>query len=164
MPAAAFDKRYPFLSEGGEIASLIHQFDWAKTSIGPLSNWPYCLKSIVSIILRAKVPMILMWGADGVMIYNDGYAAFAGQRHPVSLGSNVREYWPEVAEFNANVLKVVLGGGTLGYRDQHLVIERNGLPEDVWLNLDYSPVPDETGVPAGVLAIIKDTTDRKSVV
>ena len=94
------------------------------------------------------------------MIYNEGYAAFAGQRHPVSLGSNVREHWPEVAEFNANVLKVVLGGGTLGYRDQHLVIERNGSPEDVWLNLDYSAVPDENGVPAGVLAIIKDTTYR----
>ncbi|WP_426124172.1 PAS domain S-box protein [Pararhizobium sp. PWRC1-1] len=160
MQPPASDTRYPFLAEGGEIASLIHHFDWAKTSIGPLSSWPGSLKSVVAIILRAKVPMILLWGEDGVMIYNEGYAVFAGQRHPISLGSNVREYWPEVAEFNANVLKVVLGGGTLGYRDQHLVIERNGSPEDVWLNLDYSPVPDENGVPAGVLAIVKDTTQR----
>jgi len=160
MQAPASDMRYPFLAEGGEIASLILKFDWAQTSIGPLSRWPGSLKSIVAIILRAKVPMILLWGVDGVMIYNDGYAAFAGQRHPVSLGSNVAEHWPEVAEFNANVLKVVLGGGTLGYRDQHLVIERNGLPEDVWLNLDYSPVPDDDGIPAGVLAIVKDTTQR----
>jgi PAS domain S-box-containing protein len=160
MQAPASDTLYPFLAEGGEIASLINQFDWAKTPIGPLSNWPANLKSVVAIVLRAKVPMILLWGADGVMIYNEDYAAFAGQRHPVSLGSNVREHWPEVAEFNANVLKTVLGGGTLAYRDQHLVIERNGSPEDVWLNLDYSPVPDENGVPAGVLAIIKDTTHR----
>jgi PAS domain S-box-containing protein len=160
MQPPASDTRYPFLAEGGEIASLIHQFDWAKTSIGPLPSWPGSLKSLVAIILRAKVPMILLWGEDGVMIYNEGYAEFAGERHPVSLGSNVREYWPEVAEFNANVLKVVLGGGTLGYRDQHLVVERNGSPEDVWLNLDYSPVPDENGVPAGVLAIVKDTTQR----
>jgi PAS domain S-box-containing protein len=160
MRPPASDTCYPFLTEGGEIASLIHNFDWAKTSIGPLSSWPENLKSIVAILLRAKVPMILLWGEDGVMIYNEGYAEFAGERHPISLGSNVRDYWPEVAEFNANVVKIVLGGGTLGYRDQHLVIERNGSPEDVWLNLDYSPVPDENGVPAGVLAIVKDTTQR----
>jgi hypothetical protein len=92
MQAPASDTLYPFLAEGGEIASLINQFDWAKTPIGPLSNWPANLKSVVAIVLRAKVPMILLWGADGVMIYNEDYAAFAGQRHPVSLGSNVREH------------------------------------------------------------------------
>ena len=160
MQAPSSETRYPFLADGGEIAALIEHFDWAKTLVGPLSTWPGCLRSIVSIILRAKVPMLVLWGAEGTMIYNDGYAAFAGRRHPISLGSPVGKYWPEVAAFNANVLQVVLGGGTLGYRDQHLVIERNGVPEDIWLNLDYSPVPDENGLPAGVLAIIKDTTPR----
>ncbi|WP_099050843.1 response regulator [Pararhizobium polonicum] len=152
--------RYPFLAVDGEIASLINTFDWAQTSIGPLSSWSTGLKSIVAVVLRAKVPMLLMWGADGVMIYNDGFAAFAGGRHPASLGSNIREHWPEIVAFDANVLDAVLGGATLSCRDQHLVIERNGAPEDVWLNLDCSPVPDDDGIPAGVLAIVVDTTLR----
>ena len=58
MQAPASDTRYPFLAEGGELAALIRDFDWSKTSIGPLSTWPYHLKSVVAIILRAKVPMI----------------------------------------------------------------------------------------------------------
>jgi hypothetical protein len=42
------------------------------------------------------------------MIYNDAYSVFAGDRHPVLLGSKVLEGWPEVADFNANVLRVGL--------------------------------------------------------
>uniref|UniRef100_UPI001954DD1C hypothetical protein n=1 Tax=Klebsiella pneumoniae TaxID=573 RepID=UPI001954DD1C len=81
-----------------------------------------------------QLPMVLLWGADGVMIYNDAYSVFAGGRHPEALGSKVLDGWPEVAEFNANVLKVVHGEGrALAYADQHLVLNRNGLPEDVWL-------------------------------
>jgi signal transduction histidine kinase len=94
------------------------------------------------------------------MIYNDAYAVLGGARHPRLLGSKILEGWPEVADFNANVMRVGLAGGTLAYRDQHLVLNRNGRAEDVWMNLDYSPVLDEDGSPAGVLAIVVETTDR----
>ena len=47
------------------------------------------------------------------MIYNDAYSVFAGGRHPILFGSKVREGWPEVADFNDNVMKVGLAGGTL---------------------------------------------------
>jgi signal transduction histidine kinase len=57
-------------------------------------------------------------------------------------------------------MEVGLSGGTLSFRDEHLVLHRNGVPEDVWLNLDYSPIRDETGKPAGVLAIVVETTQR----
>ena len=39
------------------------------------------------------------------MIYNDGYAAFAGSRHPELLGMPVLEGWPEAAEFNRRVMR-----------------------------------------------------------
>ena len=68
--------------------------------------------------MRSPVPIVMLWGEDGVMIYNDAYSVFAGGRHPQLLGSRVREGWPEVADFNDNVMKVGLAGGTLAYRDQ----------------------------------------------
>ncbi len=58
--------------------------------------------------------------------------------------------WPEVAEFNANMMKVVLAGGTLAYKDQELTLYREGKPEQVWMNLDYSPVLGEDGRPAAL--------------
>jgi PAS domain S-box-containing protein len=102
----------------------------------------------------------MLWGSEGVMIYNDAYSVFAGGRHPALLGSKVREGWPEVADFNDNVMRVGVAGGTLAYRDQELTLHRHGQPEQVWMNLDYSPVPDESGEPAGVIAIVVETTER----
>ena len=96
------------------------------------------------------------------MIYNDAYSVFAGGRHPALFGSKVREGWPEVADFNDNVMKVGLAGGTLAYSDQELTLYRSGRPEQVWMNLDYSPAPDERGNPAGVIAIVVETTARFS--
>lgn len=111
-------------------------------------------------MLRSPVPIVTLWGEDGVMIYNDAYSEFAGGRHPGLFGSKVREGWPEVADFNDNVMKVGLAGGTLAYRDQELTLSRNGAPERVWMNLDYSPLLDETGKPAGVMAIVVETTAK----
>ncbi|HEY8360919.1 MAG TPA: PAS domain-containing protein, partial [Ramlibacter sp.] len=94
------------------------------------------------------------------MIYNDAYSVFAGGRHPEQLGSKVRDGWPEVADFNDNVMRVGLAGGTLAYRNQELALNRNSRLEPVWMDLDYSPVYDETGQPAGVIAIVVETTDK----
>ena len=41
-----------------------------------------------------------------------------------------------------------------------MTLYRQGRPEQVFLNLDYSPVPDDAGHPAGVLAIVVETTER----
>ncbi len=106
------------------------------------------------------MPIVLLWGPDGIMIYNDAYSAFAGGRHPHLLGSKVREGWPEVADFNDHVMRVGLAGGTLSYKDQELTLHRYGRPEQVWMNLDYSPVLDEAGQPAGVIAVVVETTER----
>ena len=150
----------PFLRGGGRIADLIATFDWSKTLIGRIETWPTTLKASVSLMLRSPVPMILLWGLDGVMIYNDAYTDFAATRHPHILGAKVREGWPEVADFNDHVMKVGLSGETLSFRDQELTLLRSGRPEQVWLDLDYSPVCDERGDPAGVIAIVVETTAR----
>jgi signal transduction histidine kinase/PAS domain-containing protein len=57
-------------------------------------------------------------------------------------------------------MKIGLAGGTLAYSDQELTLYRSGQPEQVWMNLDYSPAPDERGNPAGVIAIVVETTAR----
>jgi PAS domain S-box-containing protein len=149
-----------FLEGPGEIRSLIRAFDWASTPLGPIETWPQTLKTATGLLLNAPVPIVMLWGPDGVMIYNDAYSVFAGGRHPQLLGSNVREGWPEVADFNDNVMKVGLAGGTLAYKDQELTLHRTGAPEQVWMNLDYWPVPDESGAPAGVICTVVETTER----
>jgi PAS domain S-box-containing protein len=144
---------------GGELGALIRAFDWSTTSLGPIHTWPQSLKSVTSTLLLSPVPIVLLWGEDGVMIYNDAYSGFAGSRHPQLLGCKVREGWVEVADFNDNVMRVGLAGGTLAYKNQELTLYRDGRGQQAWMNLDYSPVLDEHGKPAGVIAVVVETTE-----
>lgn len=65
-----------------------------------------------------------------------------------------------MADFNDNVLRVVLAGGHLHYRDQELTLHRHGAPEQVFMDLDYSPVTDDEGRPIAVLGVVIDTSQR----
>ncbi|WP_371868023.1 PAS domain S-box protein [Duganella levis] len=150
----------PFLQGGGQLAHIIAAYDWSQTALGPMAGWPQSLQTTVALILRSPVPIVTLWGEPGVMIYNDAYSLFAGGRHPQLLGTNVREGWAEVADFNDHVLKVGLAGDTLAYVDQELTLHRSGKPEQVWMNLDYSPILDEAGVPVGVMAIVIETSAK----
>ena len=144
----------------GACGRLIASRDWSATPLGPIEAWPQSLRTATSLLLASRVPMVMLWGEDGIMLYNDAYSLFAGGRHPQLLGSKVREGWPEVADFNDNVMRVGLAGGTLAYEDQELTLHRHGRPEQVWMDLDYSPVRDESGRPAGVLCVLAETTQH----
>lgn len=151
---------FSFLSSKSGMAGLISRLDWSETALGPVSRWPQSVRTTVALILHSPVAIVTLWGEDGVMIYNDAYARFAGTRHPGLLGSNVRDGWPEVADFNDNVMKAGLAGETLSYSNQMMQLNRTGAMEDAWLDLDYSPIIGEAGTSIGVMAIVVDTTDK----
>jgi PAS domain S-box-containing protein len=141
------------------MSDLIRQLDWSRTALGPVESWPATLRTTVNVVLASPAPIVTLWGSAGIMIYNDAYAQFAGARHPKLLGSPVLDGWPEVANFNRRVMDVCLGGETLSFHDEHLILDRHGAPEDVWLDLHYSPIRDGA-TPIGVVAIVVETTDR----
>jgi PAS domain S-box-containing protein len=150
-----------FLACDGELGRLIADFDWATTPVGPVEGWSHTMKTTIGLMLRSPVPIVTLWGASGVMIYNDAYAGFAGARHPEILGLDVLDAWPEAAEWNAQVMDTVFHRGeTLSVQDLELTLHRNGVGEPVWMNLDYSPVLEEDGTPAAVIAIVVETTGK----
>lgn len=140
------------------MAGRIRAFDWSRTELGPFDTWSKSLRCNVQMLLASPVPLVMLWGKPGYMIYNDAYSVFAGGRHPYLLGTPVELGWPEIAEFNRNVVDTCLAGGTLSYRNKELELLRNGQPEAVFMDLSYSPVADDDGRPGGVLAIVVETT------
>lgn len=142
------------------MAERVRAFDWEHTPLGPMHSWPQALRTAADITLSCNLPVVMAWGPEAQLIYNDAYAVFAGGRHPSLLGMNVLVAWPEVASFNQHVLDVTLAGGSLSYKDQPLVLYRNGRAENVWLDLEYTPLRDEHGVPRGFMAIVVETTAR----
>lgn len=160
FPAAA--PGTPIPSAKGDMLRLINDFDWASTPVGPMSQWPDALPVTVRIMLASPVPMVMLMGENGVLVYNDAYAIFAGNRHPDILGMKAAEAWPEIADFNNEILGRVLTGESISLPDQMLRLNRTGAFEDVWMDLEYSPVLDSAGRPVAELVIAYETT--KSVV
>jgi hypothetical protein len=84
LPGSSIDVS---LLDGGELGALVRAHDWASTPLGPIESWPQSLRTAVGLILLSPVPIVMLWGEDGIMIYNDAYSVFAGGRHPRLLGS-----------------------------------------------------------------------------
>ena len=150
----------PVLQGGGRTGELICQHDWSRTGLGPIEQWPIEIITTVQTIVSSPVPMVLLWGPEGTLIYNDGYADICGPRHPAALGASVLEVWPEARDFNARVIQAGLAGEALHFAAQELELWRHGRPEQVWMDLEYTPVRDPAGQPVGVLAMVFDITKR----
>ncbi|WP_240232953.1 PAS domain-containing sensor histidine kinase [Devosia lacusdianchii] len=158
FPAASPETRARL--EQNPTLKLINDYDWSSNRLGPIPDWPESLKGAVRVMMAASTPMVMLVGPDGVLVYNDAYAEFAGDRHPSIFGLPATEAWPEIADFNRHKIALGLAGHSLILRDQELVLNRHGEPESGWMDLHYSPILNDDGVPLGTLCIVHETTDR----
>ena len=79
------------------MASLVSAFDWGTTPLGPASEWPESLKTVVRILLTSRFAMWMGWGPELTFIYNDAYARMTlGKKHPWALGRPASEVWSEI--------------------------------------------------------------------
>src|SRR5262245_21296097 len=81
---------------GGEMGERLRALDWTATPLGPVERWPQSLRSALSIVLPSKAQIILFWGPEFVVLYNDAYRPVFGGKHPWALGRPGREAWREV--------------------------------------------------------------------
>ena len=84
-----------FLAGGGEMGALMRAHDWSRSPLGPPEQWPDALKMAVSICLNSRFPMLLWWGPEFVMVYNDAYRPILGMtKHPASSGQPRARHLP----------------------------------------------------------------------
>ena len=152
-----------FLSGEGEMAALMRAKDWSATPLGPPGTWSQSLRTVVSVMLANRFPMLLWWGPDYSTLYNDPYRPVLGNKHPKSLGQACRECWAEIW----HILKPLIdtpfcGGPSTRSEDLALEMNRHGFVEETHFTVAYSPVPDETAANGigGVLATVHEITDK----
>jgi len=146
----------------GELGARFAAFDWASTSLGPIADWPQSLRTAVGICLTSRFPLLIWWGPEHVMIYNDGYRPMLGRtKHPSALGAPGKEVWPEIWEIIGPMLDGVLSTGVATWSyDQMLVLDRNGYPEECYFTFSYSPITAESGDVGGIFTAVTETTDQ----
>ncbi|MEO8849641.1 MAG: ATP-binding protein [Casimicrobiaceae bacterium] len=160
MPPPIEPEARRFLEGTDETAALMRALDWSSTSLGPPELWPQSLKTVASVCLHSRFPMLIWWGPELVMLYNDAYRPILGQKHPRALGQQGQECWPEIWDLIGPLLRGVMAGASATWAaDQLLMLERNGYPEECFFTFSYSPIFDESGGIGGVFTAVTETTE-----
>src|SRR5271165_2117863 len=150
-----------FVAGGGDMGERIRAFDWATTSLGPISEWPQGLKTALRIMLTSRQPIWVGWGEELLYLYNDPYKSIIGGKHPQALGRPTKEVWREIWPEIGPMLATAMGGDEGTYVEaQLLIMERSGYPEETYYTFSYSPVPDDQGKPGGIICANTDDTRR----
>ncbi|RUT07080.1 hypothetical protein DSM106972_023410 [Dulcicalothrix desertica PCC 7102] len=149
-------------SSEGEMVGLVQNKDWAATPLGSKENWPQSLRTAVDICLYSRFPMVIWWGRELVLIYNDAWRPILGPiKHPKALGKPGYEMWQEAWDIIGAQLNGVLNTGQATWSDDlYLPINRFGFIEECYFTYSYSPILIETGEVGGVFTAVTETTER----
>ncbi len=139
------------------MSDRIAQFDWGRTTLGPLPRWPASLRIAVDMMLLSPFPCAVVWGTDLCVVHNDGYRALRAAR-PDALGNGFdalwRDLWPAMGPW---VFKALEGRSNFVEDPPQRIVCGKG-SEPLWCAFGYAPLHDELGNVAGFLHTVIETT------
>ena len=148
-----------FLIATGQMGSIVRSHNWSATSIGAIEQWSPSLQTAVSMVLTHHLPMNLLWGTEGLQIYNDAYRALLGSQHLEGLGQPVQSTW--VLGWTAlepMLEQVKQTGKAMQLSDQSVGVEQS-VTTPCRGTVSATPVCDGSGI-GGVLVTLTQIGDR----
>lgn len=145
------------------VEDRIASMDWAKTSLGPMSEWPHGLRTVLRLMLSSRYAMWMGWGPDLVFFCNDTYREQTlGAKYPWALGRPAAEVWSEIWHILEPRIHHVLTTGDATYDEGLLLfLERSGYPEETYHSFSYSALPAEAaGQVGGLFCVVVEETER----
>lgn len=159
--AGASSDALKFLAGGGEMGAILRNLDWSKQPLGDPAAWPQSLKTAIRIMLTSRQPIWIGWGRDLYFFYNDPYQSIIGGKHPGAVAQPAKLVWQEIWDDIGPMLATAMSGVEGTYvEEQLLIMERNGYPEETYYTFSYSPIPDDDGMPGGIICANTDDTKR----
>lgn len=150
-----------FLLGGGQMGARMRAYDWSRTTLGPVEQWPQSLKTAVRIMLTSRQAMFVWWGEELINLYNDAYMAIVGGKHPDALGQPASRVWREIWDQVGPRAEVAMRKNEGTYDEAlFLLMERHGYQEETYYTFSYSPVPNDDGSTGGILCANTDDTQR----
>lgn len=119
----------------------------AREAVGAAGDWPAELQAVLEICLVHPAPMLLIWGANGRLLYNQACVPLLGARHPAAMGGPWAAAWPE--------LHAALGERLpAGPSEGRLPVTR---PDGVVVSVrcTAAPIPLPEGSVAGTLVVLE---------
>jgi PAS domain S-box-containing protein len=148
-----------WLIADGEMGRRVAEHPWSSTSLGALSSWPTSLRTMVNVVLATPVPMVILWGDELVLIYNDAYRSISVERHPDAFGRPAREAWADLHDFVDPIFSRLRDGGdAVSFTDRPFRVRRDGAVTDAWFTVAYSAIRDVAARTLGLLLVVQETT------
>jgi PAS domain-containing protein len=150
-----------FLDGGGKMGALMRVHDWLGSPLGPPQRWPDTLKAAIATCLASRFPMVVWWGSDLIMLYNDAWQPILGDtKHPAGLGRPGAESWPETWPIVRQQFEDALMGNASWFENLLLASDRRGFLEECYFTYSHSLLRDAEGKVVGVQTAVIETTDR----
>ncbi len=150
-----------FLAGGGDMGAGMRALDWAATPLGPPSEWPQSLKTIVRVMLDSRYAMWMLWGPELTFFCNDAYLPTLGIKRDWALGARSDKVWEEIwPDIGPRIAQVLEHGRATWDEALLLFLERSGFAEETYHTFSYSPVYDDGSRIAGMLCVVTEVTER----
>ncbi|XLZ71861.1 response regulator [Massilia sp. SR12] len=128
--------------------------DWSRSELGPQEDWSPALRLTLDIMLNTPLPMLLMWGRQQIMLYNQAYASSAGAANASAPGGAIPVVPPAPWSWNPPAIEQCWAGQSLVFPRQSLKLWRDGRVLDASFDLHYTPVREVGGKVAGILCAL----------
>lgn len=136
-----------------------HQ-DWQASALGARSLWPPALRLAVDVVLDSPWPMLLLWGAQRITVFNTAYAELAGPHHPRAPGGAAPALTPAPLAAAGPAFERALLGEHLHQEQVFLTVLGKRGPEQLDCDLHLTPVAGQDDQPAGVLCLVVASPKR----
>ena len=157
FPGGESERTFP---GDGEMARRMRAYPWASSPLGDPRDWPDSLRTATRICLTSRFPMIVWWGQQLYMIYNDAFLPLMGNKHP-GLMRPAEQVWGEIWPTVGPMLGSVLDTGQATWsEDLLLAMDRHGYSEETHWTYSYSPLHDDEGTVRGLFTAVKETTEE----
>ncbi|MEO8853401.1 MAG: PAS domain S-box protein [Ginsengibacter sp.] len=119
-------------------------------------NFPKSLQSAISIILRSKGPMFLLWKPKFIFFFNDAFRSLIFEKSDASvLGEPIAECLPDLWKHIKPTVQNVLNGEGIAF-DENVPVSLKSKPgESANCSFTYSPILGESSEICGVFGTCK---------
>ena len=149
-----------FLAGGGDAARLIMERDWTDHPLGAPENWPDILKSNLSTVLNSPESILLAWGEELSLFFNDAYAPILGPRLSGAMGTPFREVWADAWKQARPIIDDAFAGRSRRFVNLPWKLDTDRGQADTWFSFSYSRVLDAAGEIVGLFVLTNETTEQ----
>ena len=145
-----------------ELVQRMRELNWDRTPLGPVDRWPQSLRTSIRTCLACASPIIVWWGPDLAILYNDEFCSLFGlAKDPTSLGRCGAHGWGKAWDVMGPILaQVVERAEAACTQDLLLQVERDGCLREAYFSFSYNPIQDEKEKVVGVFCPVVETTEK----